>query len=253
MKNIKADMPRQKNLVPKWDLAIVLQGLRLEPFEPLESCSVRHLTYKTLFLIALATAARVSELGALSAVEGHIRFTEGKSSVTLLPFEGFLAKNQSTKDPPLRMVIKALTQFTPIDDPEALLCPVRALRIYLKRTNCFRGDRQRVFLSYVEKFKRDVTSQTLSRYIRETIKMCYQGQAPKLANHFHASAHEVRAFATSTLLWKNCSIVNVLRAANWKNHNTFTSFYFRNMTHVIKAEKKGGGVIVAGHRLTLNI
>ena len=54
--------------VPPWDLSLVLSFVRGAPIEPLSSCSLRDLTRKVLFLVALATARRVGELHALSAV-----------------------------------------------------------------------------------------------------------------------------------------------------------------------------------------
>ena len=117
----------------------MLRGLRQPPFEPLDSCKLKHLALKTVFLVALATAARVSELHALSAMSGIIKIKENKSEMRLKPFERFLAKNQRRGDPPRKLVIKVLRHHAPQDDPERLLCPVQALSEYLKQTNKIRG------------------------------------------------------------------------------------------------------------------
>ncbi|XP_013914280.1 PREDICTED: dual specificity mitogen-activated protein kinase kinase 4 [Thamnophis sirtalis] len=47
----------------------VLQALIGPPFEPLESANLKHLTFKTAFLIAITPARRISELAALSIRE----------------------------------------------------------------------------------------------------------------------------------------------------------------------------------------
>jgi hypothetical protein len=61
-----------KPLLPNWDLPSVLWRLCDPPFEPLLSCDVKkNLTWKTVFLIALATVSRVSELQALSVKDGN--------------------------------------------------------------------------------------------------------------------------------------------------------------------------------------
>ena len=52
---------------PSWDLLHVLASLRGAPFEPLDTVSLRDLTRKMLFLLALATARRVGELQSLSS------------------------------------------------------------------------------------------------------------------------------------------------------------------------------------------
>ena len=42
------------NQVPPWDLAVVLRYISLAPFEPIQDCSLKHLTVKSLFPFALA-------------------------------------------------------------------------------------------------------------------------------------------------------------------------------------------------------
>jgi integrase len=73
-KNVCIERPKQRRLVPAWDLGIVLKALQLSPFEPLDLISFRFLTYKCCFLLALATGRRRSELHALSVSESCIRF-----------------------------------------------------------------------------------------------------------------------------------------------------------------------------------
>jgi hypothetical protein len=230
LKSLKQKVPVQKVKFPKWELCIVLKGLRSEQFEPLDQVNFRNLTYKTVFLVALASAARVSEISALSAEEGFVRFKPDKSRVTLRPQVGFVAKNQQPTDPPRDMVIQSLRQHAQDTDPERLLCPVRALRIYLERTNVFRKDRKKLFISYWEKSTKEISVNTISRWIRETIKLSYQVQkSSEIEKLYQVSAHEVRAIATSLLAWKNTSIAEVLRAAHWSNHSTFTDFYLRDL------------------------
>ena len=54
-----------------WDLGMVLSFLRASLFEYLPSASLRDLTRKTLFLVALATAKRVGELQSISKVVAY--------------------------------------------------------------------------------------------------------------------------------------------------------------------------------------
>ena len=87
---------------------------------------------KTVFSTVLASAAHVSELGTLFAEQGFVRIKDDKLKVVLTVFEGFLAKNKRTTEAPREYTIRALRDHVPIDDPERLLCPVRALSIYLR-------------------------------------------------------------------------------------------------------------------------
>jgi hypothetical protein len=47
-------------LSPKWDLSVVLRALMGFPFETMDKVSLKYLTFKTIFLVALATAQRRS-------------------------------------------------------------------------------------------------------------------------------------------------------------------------------------------------
>lgn len=51
------DRPVEINMIPAWDLALVLSALILHPFKAkdMKDVSVKHLTYKTVFLISLAS------------------------------------------------------------------------------------------------------------------------------------------------------------------------------------------------------
>ncbi len=68
--------PVSRQMVPLWDLSIVLEALSQHPFEPLEGIGLKFLTFKTVLLIALVTAKHVSYLHALSVsslLQGSLR------------------------------------------------------------------------------------------------------------------------------------------------------------------------------------
>ena len=143
------DQPPSARCLPPWDLGVVLASLRESPFEPLEKVSITDLTRKTVFLVALGTARRRSELSALA--RSRVKFSTIDHSVTVAPGVNFLAKNQSNRgtqaDRMKDIVIPSLEALVGHDLPQdALNCPVRALRIYMKRTDPYRGDRDRFFL-----------------------------------------------------------------------------------------------------------
>ena len=62
--SFKRDRPRASRQIPSWDLGFVLNGLMKPPFEPLKDASLKCLTFKTVFLIMLASAKRRSEVHA---------------------------------------------------------------------------------------------------------------------------------------------------------------------------------------------
>ena len=84
--------PVQISLPPKWDLSWVLVCLQKAPYEPLHKASKLHVTLKTAFLLALATAKRCSKIHALAMDSNHLRFSQSDGSVSLTVQTGFLAK-----------------------------------------------------------------------------------------------------------------------------------------------------------------
>ena len=62
IRSFELQRPVQRSLTPKWDLSWVLVCLQKPPFEPLDKASKFHVTIKTAFLLALATAKRCSEI-----------------------------------------------------------------------------------------------------------------------------------------------------------------------------------------------
>ena len=58
------DKPKKSRLLPKWNVSLVLHKLTQPPFEPQEECTLKLLTWKTVFLLALASGKRRSEIHA---------------------------------------------------------------------------------------------------------------------------------------------------------------------------------------------
>ena len=86
-------IPRTTYNVPDWDLTVVLKAFTRAPFEPLNETTLQYLTMKTIFLTAWASAARVSELHALSVTPGHFKIDSLNKHIDLFPDSEFLAKN----------------------------------------------------------------------------------------------------------------------------------------------------------------
>ena len=128
---------------PAWDLAALLTYLNSAVFEPLRVASLRNLTKKVLFLLALATAKHVGELQALSRL---VSFVHADACVSYAP--EFVAKTESLSNPiPRSFLVKSLSDFAAGLQEELLLCPVRALHIYLDRSASFSPLPRRLFIS----------------------------------------------------------------------------------------------------------
>lgn len=224
-RNFDLERPRQKRLVPQWDLSLVLSALKLSPFEPISEADLKFVAYKCCFLIALASGRRRSEIHALSVSESCLRFSRDESSVTLLTDPSFLGKNQIPDKGAVPIVIPAL----PSDSPDLLLCPVRTLKVYLNRTKELRSaSNSRLFLP-VKKGVSDLSAKSISRWICNTIFMAYKSSGDETLPRHSVKAHEVRAISSSWALFNSASISEVLMAGYWRCQNSFTEHYLRSL------------------------
>lgn len=225
------------NRTPAWDLFMVLEFLRGPPFEPLSEASLLDLTYKTVFLVSLASGRRASEVAALSGLDADVGI-ENDGSIVLQFLPEFLAKNQRPSDPSPAVLIKSLSEIVSTREPDFLNCPCRALREYRRRTAAIRKPTQRaLFLSVSPKWKKDISKSTLARWLVSTIKRAYTslpgerkggGVLPLRA----ARAHETRAWAASLALKHSMSVQAVLSAAYWRSADVFIEHYLRDVSQL---------------------
>ncbi len=87
-KGIKASKPISRPKPVCWSLPLVLEMLRSDSFTPLHKLSEEALLSKALFLLAIATGKRASELGALGFHEPYCSFPN-KDKVLLNYLPGF--------------------------------------------------------------------------------------------------------------------------------------------------------------------
>lgn len=135
--------PPRKRIVPVWNPNKVLSMLE-QPEYLNHRATPSRLLMKTLFLTALASGNRVSEIAAFSRVATTILPGANKAILAVRP--GFLYKNQTIDNTPPNVVIKAL--FNPDKTPHRL-CPVDALRHWLDMTADWNSDA--LFLNYKSK------------------------------------------------------------------------------------------------------
>ena len=213
---------------PEWDVTLVLRSLTKAPYEPLRQASLREVTLKASFLLALASAKRIGELHGISHAVRHSR---GWNSMTFSFMPDFVAK---TQDPSVfdtrfeSFTVPSLRDFTDGDQDEMLLCPVRAVREYLRRTESSRPELSRLLLSTGRK-RKEVSKNTISFWIRETIRKAYVSSGEDIPARIRA--HETRSIAPSAAFKRNFAVGQVMRAGVWSRQTTFTSFYLRDVTH----------------------
>lgn len=227
------DRPKSSRSLVPWDLRVVLDVLSKPPFEPLGKVSLKHLTFKTVFLTALATGRRRGEIRALS--RNRLRWSEKEDFIQLFTMPDFLSKNLKATDPVASLrpiVIPSLARHVGSDPNASLNCAVRAIRQYIARTDGFRGERKLLFLGLLPS-ESEISVNTVSSWLKNTISMCYavyhdqEGHTIPLEGQ--VKAHQVRGLASTWAAKGNVAISQIMDACYWKSQNTFTSFYLKDL------------------------
>ena len=241
------DRPKGRRGVPAWNLSLVLHQLTKAPFEPLRKASLKHLTFKTVFLLALASGKRRSEIHAW--LNKNIRHQADWSKVSLYPSPSFLAKNHLAKEGPECVAPVVIPALAPTLDKslkeDRSLCPVRALRYYLDKTQDLRKGKELVFVSFKQGFNKDISPATISSWIKQTVVLCYDLSDQDSLTLHQVKAHDVRAFAASKAFQGGISLDQILAACHWKSHNTFTQFYLKDVAWADKELFHLGPVVAA--------
>ena len=137
---------------------------------------MKHLTFKTVFLLALGSGKRRSEIHAWQ--NRNIRHQSDWSKVSLYPSPSFLSKNQLAKEGPDSVAPVVIPALVPTLDKslksDSSLCPVRALCYYLDRTLDLRQNKELVFVSFKKGFDKDISPATISSWIKQTVILCYE-------------------------------------------------------------------------------
>ena len=241
------DRPKGKRGIPSWNLSLVLHQLTKAPFEPLKEASLKHLTFKTVFLLALGSGKRRSEIHA--CLHRNIRHQADWSKVSLYPSPSFLSKNQVAKEGPDSVAPVVIPALAPTLDKslkgDRSLCPVRALRYYLDRTSDLRQNKELVFVSFKKGFDKEIFSATVSSWIKQTVILCYELSDHQSLTLHQVKAHDVRAFAASKAFQSGVSLDQILSACHWKSHNTFTQFYLKDVAWADSELSHLGPVVAA--------
>jgi hypothetical protein len=217
LKGVFNSRPPERKLIPEWNLPIVLQMLKQPPFEPMKLAKLKYLTWKTVFLIAITTFKRCSDLQAMRIGEGSVNIQE--KGVT------FYRHGLSKQD---RQGHQSKNIFIPTFKDNKYLDPKRALYWYLKRTDDLRKETNELslFLTTIKPHK-PVSAQTISNWIVSVIKKAYKSKEllePKVRGH------STRSIGPSWALFKGAKLVDVLNSADWSRASTFIKFYLKEVS-----------------------
>ena len=238
IRSFEISAPRPIFPPPPWDLDKVLQFLSGPPFEPLARASFLDKTKKALFLLAMATAKRVSELQALSF---SVSF-QGEDLVLYYdPF--FRAKTESVTNPlPRSVIVPSLSDFAG-DLPERLHCPVRAVKYLRKAARSASFIPSRLFVS-PRNPERSMSKNAMSFYLRQLIV-----DSGAVSSARPPRAHDIRGIATSLNYYSNLSLSSLMQVATWRSKRVFASRYLKEVSATQDNIQQFGPLVIAGDRL----
>ena len=238
IRSFEISAPRPLFPPPPWDLDKVLQFLSGPPFEPLARASFLDKTKKALFLLAMATAKRVSELQALSF---SVSF-QGEDLVLYYdPF--FRAKTESASIPlPRSVIVPSLSDFAG-NLPERVQCPVREIKFLRKATRSASYTPSRLFVSPRNQ-ERAMSKNAISFYLQQLIV-----DSGAVSTSRPPRAHDIRGIATSLNYYSNLSLSNLMQVAMWKSNRVFASWYLKEVSATQDNIRQFGPLVIAGDRL----
>lgn len=187
------------------------------------SRSLKVLSIKTLFLRALVSARRVSELRALSVNTELCIFQ--RDSVTLRPDPVFIPKVNSVFHRAQDIIVPSFCPNPKNSKERELHCldVRRALSFYPERTKDSRKT-ESLFVSFrLSSVGNRVSTSTLSRWIRDCILLAYKSSGVEPPSGI--CAHLLRSAATSTAYRAFPSLETVCKTATWSSVHTFTKHY----------------------------
>ncbi len=207
------------------DLSVVLAALAEKRFEPLCHALPQLLTIKTLFLLVAASACQVSELHALCIEPPFL--IQNPPSFCLAPNPAFLPKTPTevalSSDIEISSFYPELS--SPLERGLHLVCPVRALHIYLQSTALSSGHNRALFVHWDEgKAQRPVSKRWISSALTEAIRAAYR---------LYKQEHEVirahppskRGMAASWAEIAGVSALEICHAVTWEGTCTFARHY----------------------------
>ena len=179
---------------------------------------------KTLFLVALASGLRSSQLQALLRHPSWLVFSADGRQVSMSPSPKFLAKNERLGHTLTPTMLRAWL----VNGQHHPLCPVGALREYVRDTS--RRAPSRLFV-WPETLS-PLTRIHISRLLCGVIKDADPGSAPW--------GHDVRTMSASLAFLQHYSIDRVVQEGQWSSDRSFVDHYLDHLRGDIRCTSMAG-------------
>ncbi|KAL0879323.1 hypothetical protein ABMA27_003101 [Loxostege sticticalis] len=206
MKGVFRLNPPQPKYDVTWDPQIVLNFLSC--WYPNENLILENLTKKLVTLLAIATGHRVQTLSLIKTQN-----IQQSNQKILIKIPDLIKTSRPGSNQPL------LTLPFFLEKPQ--ICPAKTLVTYINMTKTKRNNCENLFISFKKPYNK-VTSQTISRWIKDTL-------SDSGIDTSIFTAHSTRHASTSAA--KRCGVnIDVIRkTAGWsESSKTFAKFYNRD-------------------------
>ena len=195
-----------------WDVGIVLKFLA--KWHPKENLSLKLLTLKTVSLVALTSSDRAQTIHALRTDSVHVS-SEG------LEFVVPSVLKHSRRGSPATKVVCVSWDAPELNVADYVLFYMnKTLKYRVRSWNKDKTDVKQLFLSH--RTGKPVKRQTISRWIRETMKLAG-------IDITMFSAHSSRGASISEATRRGASPHKILQQGNWSNLGTYQRFYNREV------------------------
>ena len=207
MKGVSNIKPVDCKYTEIWNPDVVLRMFKLPEWNLLEISDVM-LVKKVVMLILLATDQR-----------GQIILALRKSAMMISDKEIVFKVTNADLKQGRRGYKPQLIRMNRFSDQD--LCPVRHIEEYLKRTDCLRGNEDRIFLISRKPFN-PVSRDTVSRWTLDILKCA------KIDTECF-SAGSTRSAAGSKASRKGVPLDVILSKGGWTQESTFAKFYNKKL------------------------
>ncbi|XP_073451221.1 uncharacterized protein [Aquarana catesbeiana] len=222
-RSLSRQRPIQGTVFPKWDLSLVLQTMTAHPFEPLDDCNLKMLTFKAVFLVAITTAKRVCEMEALSIRPPFFQIFPDHIIFRMDP--AFLPKVASKFHRGQEIVLPSFCP-NPSKEQEVKFHSLdvrRCVLHYLEATKDIRKtDSLFILISGARKGQK-ATRRTIARWLKEAIEQAYRLGGMQVPEGIRA--HSTRAMAASQAERAGATPEQICKAATWSSFATFVRHY----------------------------
>ena len=200
IKSMFHESPTTPRLVPSWSLNHALETISTSYKKPTSSTDM---FLKALFLTALASGNRVSELSAMTRNGLMIN----NNSITLPLRKNFLYKNQTLTRTPSPITFTGL-------GPRHPLCPIYAIQLYLEKTkdSPHKGN---LFLHPLTGLP--LGGGRLGYWLAKAIS--------KFDSSAKGRPHDLRKFAFSASWARGTHLNDIIRTGFWNSPNPFLNHY----------------------------